>query len=354
MRCSVPLALTLFLHCALPSNRAIAQSQDAWNKPECFSGMKGHRLLTMEAQSDDLMEPSITTIKILENYRGDIMVNWYNPLEPSMTKTQIVHTPYELESTVKTILLSKLDGKTGMTWKNSFSFNRNKQTIRPCSVIITSLINALQSARDVKAEQKSGMSESQLQEAFAAVESPSMKLAYRKALDEVDQELPAWIWVERTPPPPPPRGTTTIEIVDDRDMEIVEIMGEEIVEEEEGSEEEIPFMIVEDMPGFGPCKIMSGQERDQCTQLEIIKYISNNMKYPPIAKDAGIQGTVFVYFVVGRNGTVKDTRVLRPVDPRLDAEALRVVSSLPDFEPGRQQGKPVSVQYTIPVKFIFR
>ena len=139
-----------------------------------------------------------------------------------------------------------------------------------------------------------------------------------------------------------------IEIDEDTEIEIVE------VEEEEVVEEDIPFMIVEDMPGFGPCKSKTGPERDQCTQLEIIKYVSSNTKYPPIAKDAGIQGTVFVYFVVGKDGKVKDGRVLRPVDPRLDEEALRVVSSLPDFEPGRQQGKPVSVQYTIPVKFIIR
>ena len=64
-------------------------------------------------------------------------------------------------------------------------------------------------------------------------------------------------------------------------------------------------MIVEDMPGFGPCKSKTGPERDQCTQLEIIKYVSSNTKYPPIAKDAGIQGTVFVYFVVGKDGKVR-------------------------------------------------
>ena len=86
----------------------------------------------------------------------------------------------------------------------------------------------------------------------------------------------------------------------------------------------------------------------------IIRYVSTNTKYPPIAKDAGIQGTVFVYFVVGKDGVVRDVRVLRPVDSRLDAEATRVVKSLPKFVPGRQQGKSVSVQYTIPVKFIIR
>ena len=62
-------------------------------------------------------------------------------------------------------------------------------------------------------------------------------------------------------------------------------------------------------------------------------YVRNNTKYPPIAKDAGIQGTVFVYFVVGKNGKVRDVKVLREVDPRLDKEAVRVVESLPTFEP---------------------
>ena len=61
-----------------------------------------------------------------------------------------------------------------------------------------------------------------------------------------------------------------------------------------------------------------------------------------------------VYFVVGKDGKVRDVRVLRDVDARLDKEATRVVESLPDFEPGEQRGKAVSVQYTIPVKFIIR
>ena len=99
---------------------------------------------------------------------------------------------------------------------------------------------------------------------------------------------------------------------------------------------------------------MRGDERHQCTQMEIIRYVSSNTKYPPIAKDAGIQGTVFVYFVVGKNGKVKDVKVLREVDPRLDKEAMRVVESLPQFEAGQQRGKSVSVQYTIPVKFVSR
>ena len=138
------------------------------------------------------------------------------------------------------------------------------------------------------------------------------------------------------------------------DIELDEDTEIEIIEDEEDFEEDTPFMIVENMPAFGPCTSMRGDERHQCTQMEIIRYVSSNTKYPPIAKDAGIQGTVFVYFVVGKNGKVKDVKVLREVDPRLDKEAMRVVESLPQFEAGQQRGKSVSVQYTIPVKFVIR
>ena len=178
-----------------------------------------------------------------------------------------------------------------------------------------------------------------------------------------DEEIPVNI-VQPPPPPPPPQQTTVIEIVDDEeeieeeleieDIELDEDTEIEIIEEYEEEEEDVPFMIVENMPAMGDCKSLRGDERHECTQMEIINYVSKNTKYPPIAKDAGIQGTVFVYFVVGKDGKVKDVRVLREVDARLDAEAVRVVESLPDFEPGEQRGKAVSVQYTIPVKFIIR
>lgn len=178
-----------------------------------------------------------------------------------------------------------------------------------------------------------------------------------------DEEIPINI-VTPPPPPPPPQQTTVIEIVDDEeeieieieieDIELDEDTEIEIIEEEDDVADDTPFMIVENMPALAQCKTMRGDERHQCTQMEIIKYVSKNTKYPPIAKDAGIQGTVFVYFVVGKDGKVKDVKVLREVDSRLDKEAKRVVESLPRFDPGSQRGKNVSVQYTIPVKFIIR
>jgi protein TonB len=178
-----------------------------------------------------------------------------------------------------------------------------------------------------------------------------------------DEEIPINI-VTPPPPPPPPQQTTVIEIVDDEveieieleieDIELDEDTEIEIIEDDDDVGDDDIFMIVENMPALAQCKTMRGDERHQCTQMEIIRYVSKNTKYPPIAKDAGIQGTVFVYFVVGKDGKVKDVKVLREVDSRLDKEAKRVVESLPRFEPGSQRGKNVSVQYTIPVKFIIR
>lgn len=116
------------------------------------------------------------------------------------------------------------------------------------------------------------------------------------------------------------------------------------------------YIDVDVMPAMGNCKQLYGDERHQCTQVEIIKYVLSNTLYPPEAKAKGIEGTVFIYFVVNEEGDVIDVTTLREieVDPLCDAEAIRVVKSLPRFEPGILDGKKVSVQYTIPVKFIIR
>lgn len=81
------------------------------------------------------------------------------------------------------------------------------------------------------------------------------------------------------------------------------------------------------------------------------KFLQNNIKYPSKAKDDGVQGTVFVRFVVEKDGIVDDVVVSKGVHPMLDAEAKRVVSVMPKWTPGKQKGKPVAVQYTLPVRF---
>ena len=174
-----------------------------------------------------------------------------------------------------------------------------------------------------------------------------MKICYIKKGDDLSKYphlLP--------PPPPPPQQTTVIEIIDDDEYEYDDT--EIVILEYDAQGDDTPFMIVEHMPGLGPCKSMLGDERRQCTNYEIIRYVSKNTMYPSSAKYAGIQGIVYISFVVGRDGYVKDVKILREVHPDLDVEAKRVIESLPRFEPGQQRGKSVSVQYTIPVSFIIR
>lgn len=83
----------------------------------------------------------------------------------------------------------------------------------------------------------------------------------------------------------------------------------------------------------------------------LMKYIASHMQYPPMAQEQGIQGKCIVQFVVTRNGSVGEVKVVRSLSPDCDNEAKRVVRSLPRFTPGKQNGQPVNVWYTLPVTF---
>jgi protein TonB len=98
-------------------------------------------------------------------------------------------------------------------------------------------------------------------------------------------------------------------------------------------------MVVEQMPVF------PGGD------LGLMKFIQKTVKYPPIAKENDITGKVYVSYVVNKKGKVTSVKVARSVDKYLDAEAVRVVKLLPYTTPGKQRGKPVNVQYTIPINF---
>ena len=99
------------------------------------------------------------------------------------------------------------------------------------------------------------------------------------------------------------------------------------------------FEVVEQMPSF------PGGD------VALMQYLSKNIKYPPVAEEMGIQGRVICTFVVERDGIVSDIRIARSVDPSLDKEAIRVVSGMPKWIPGRQNGQSVRVKYTLPVTF---
>lgn len=166
---------------------------------------------------------------------------------------------------------------------------------------------------------------------------------------------------ENTPPPPPeapavPVLSDLIEIVDDdiqvdntimnleENNQAVEIM--DYVEEvatEEVEEEAIPFQIVETKPSF--------QGGDANT---FSKWVGQNLIYPEIAKENGVSGRVTLQFTVEKDGSITNVKVVRGVDPALDKEAVRVVSSSPKWSPGRQRDRAVKVSYTFPVIFQLR
>lgn len=115
------------------------------------------------------------------------------------------------------------------------------------------------------------------------------------------------------------------------------IIDESVVEEEEDAD--MIYQVVENQPEFpgGTSALM--------------QYLSNNIQYPEASKEKGVQGRVVVQFIVNKDGSISDPVVARSVDPNLDKEALRLVSSMPMWKPGMQRGKPVRVRYTLPVAF---
>ena len=174
-----------------------------------------------------------------------------------------------------------------------------------------------------------------------------------------EEMIPITQQEEIKPPPPPPQQVQVPEIINiveddvdlDDDMDLFDTEFNEDVavniiefndEEEEVEEEEI-FVIVEDMLGFG------GGDSNKFRE-----YIAKNLKYPDIAAENGIQGRVFVAFVVEPDGRVSNVRVVRGVDPALDKEAIRVVQSSPKWKPGMQRGKPVRVSFTFPIIFVLQ
>jgi protein TonB len=177
-----------------------------------------------------------------------------------------------------------------------------------------------------------------------------------RVADKTQEEMVEITLQEKTPPPPSPmQQTTVIEIVKN-EMEIeqeIEIdveadqttVVEEYIpiapmEEEEAAEEEQVFVVVESMPSFP-----GGDEAR-------LAYLNENLKYPLMARESGIQGRVFLTFVVEKDGSITDARILRGIGGGCDEEALRVVKNMPKWIPGKQRNVPVRVQFNLPISFI--
>ncbi|PCJ86799.1 MAG: hypothetical protein COA57_05660 [Flavobacteriales bacterium] len=112
------------------------------------------------------------------------------------------------------------------------------------------------------------------------------------------------------------------------------------------------FISVENMPHACNCREIKNKEQQAlCTDREIQKHFASNVKYPYDAKQIGIDGTVYVNFVVDKTGKVSQAKILKGVYPSLDKEALRLVKTLPCYIPGKQRGLPVNVSFNAPIKF---
>ena len=178
--------------------------------------------------------------------------------------------------------------------------------------------------------------------------------------DDDDEEIPITEQIKTPPPPPPPPAPEIIEVVEDEEeieetiIESTETDQEEIVEEVEVLEEEldvdVPFAIIEDVPLFPGCERVPKSERRKCFQEQIQKHIGRNFRYPEIAQEMGIQGRVFVQFMIGKDGNISGIRTRGP-DKNLEKEANRIISKLPRMTPGKQRGRPVRVPFSIPITF---
>lgn len=182
-----------------------------------------------------------------------------------------------------------------------------------------------------------------------AVDSGITEVVFEEEIIPItEQEQPK----QAPPPPEAPKVEEVLEIMDndakveestiqasDDTQKAVEVKYTPVEVEEEEVEEQQIFQVVEEMPSFPG------------GTAECMKFLSKNIKYPTISQENGVQGRVIVQFVVNTDGSIVDAVVARGVDPYLDKEALRVVSMMPKWTPGKQRGKAVRVRYTLPVMF---
>lgn len=176
----------------------------------------------------------------------------------------------------------------------------------------------------------------------------SMKMLQQKAPLTIQENVP--VTVQKVKQTLPPKPVTQIHLVSNNvntdeniDIDVGTTPDASVPTyapaEEPEVAEKLPFQVVEDMPRF------------QGGEAALMKYLSGHIHYPELAKETGIQGTVFIKFVIESNGRIDRVRVLRGIGGGCDLEAIRVVKNMPKWVPGKQRGKPVAVFFTLPVKF---
>jgi len=187
-------------------------------------------------------------------------------------------------------------------------------------------------------------------------------LAALDMLEDDDEDIPITEQLKTPPPPPPPPpAPEVIEVVEDEEEveETViestetnqdEIIIEDIEVEEEFEDIDVPFAVIEDVPIFPGCESVAKSQRRDCFQDKINQHVRRNFRYPEIAQEMGIQGRVYVNFIIDKDGSITNIRMRGP-DKNLENEAQRIISRLPQMTPGKQRGRPVRVPFSIPITF---
>ena len=187
-------------------------------------------------------------------------------------------------------------------------------------------------------------------------------LAALDMLEDDDEDIPITEQLKTPPPPPPPPpAPEVIEVVEDEEEveETViestetdqdEIIIEEIEVEEEFDDIDVPFAVIEDVPIFPGCESVAKSQRRACFQEQMNKHIRRNFRYPEIAQEMGIQGRVYVNFIIAKDGSITNIRMRGP-DKNLENEAARIIGRLPKMTPGKQRGRAVRVPFSIPITF---
>ncbi|MBI5917412.1 MAG: energy transducer TonB [Bacteroidetes bacterium] len=192
--------------------------------------------------------------------------------------------------------------------------------------------------------------------------------------DEIEMETPRT--AEPPPPPPPPPSAVQLVASDLPDIETTIFVDQSIDEGTaidapiaekreqaappppppppppmDNSDKEI-FKVVEESPTFPGCEaIEEKQARQKCAEELLLQFIYKTIQYPEIARENGVEGMVVIKFVVEKDGSISNKDILRDVGAGCGEEAMRVVSLMPNWNPGKQRGNPVRVQFTLPVKF---
>lgn len=188
-------------------------------------------------------------------------------------------------------------------------------------------------------------------------------------IDDIQIEPPRTAEPPPPPPPPPPPVIEEVpeDLIEDDQPEFVDQSIDEKTEVEQAPKPAAPpppppppkdeiFVVAEDMPRFPGCEGKpSKKEKEECAQQAMLKFIYENIKYPPIARENGVEGRAVVQFVVEKDGSIKDIKVVRDIGGGCGDEAARVVELMNKkglkWIPGKQRGQPVRVQFNLPVQF---